>query len=115
MAATLEMKDFATPDEKRTPSRTTMEIVTVGGQPVARITYAPGWRWSNDIQPTTGADSCQVNHFAVILSGRMHVRMNDGTEQEFGPGNVGIVPAGHDAWVEGDQPCVMIDFQGLIR
>lgn len=113
--ATLQNKNFNTPDEKRTPPNTTMEIVTFGDMMVARVTYQPGWRWSKDAKPVVGTDSCQVLHFGTVISGRMHVQMNDGTEMDLGPGSVGIVPPGHDGWVVGDEPVVFIDFQGASR
>jgi hypothetical protein len=113
--ASIQAKNFNTPDEKRTPPHTTMEIVNFGDMTVARVTYAPGWRWSQDIKPVVGTDSCQVPHFGAIISGRIHVKMDDGTEQELGPGSIGIIPSGHDAWVIGDQPVIWIDFQGASR
>lgn len=113
--ASMQAKSFDTPDEKRTPPNTTMEIVTFGDMTVARVTYAPGWRWSKDAKPMVGTESCQVPHFGTMLSGRMYVQMDDGSGQEVGPGSVGIVPPGHDAWVVGDDPVVWVDFQGASR
>ena len=113
--AGLEKKSFTAPDERRTPPNTTMESVRFGDRVVSRITYQPGWRWSNDIKPTAGTDRCQVNHFAYVLSGRTHVVMADGTEMEIGPGDVVTIPAGHDAWVVGDESCVFLDFGGAVR
>jgi mannose-6-phosphate isomerase-like protein (cupin superfamily) len=110
--ASLQKKSFDMPDEQRTPPNTTMETVRFGDQTVTRITYHPGWRWTKDIKPTAGTDLCQVNHFAYVLSGRTHVVMADGSEMDLAPGDVATVPAGHDAWVVGDEPCVLIDFGG---
>jgi mannose-6-phosphate isomerase-like protein (cupin superfamily) len=113
--ARLEKKNFNAPDEQRTPPNTTMDMVRFGDRTVTRITYRPGWRWTNDIKPTAGADLCPVNHFAYVLSGRTHVVMADGTEMDIGPGDLVTLPAGHDAWVVGDESCVLLDFGGAVR
>ena len=77
-----------------------------------RAIFEPGWKWSESVKPIAGTDSCQVAHMGYQISGRMKVRMDDGSEQEFGPGDAGVIPPGHDAWVVGDEPVVFIDFQG---
>jgi len=93
--ASLEKKRFDAPDQRRTPPNTTMETVHFGDRTVTRLTYQPGWRWSNDIKPLVGTDLCQVNHFMYVLSGRTHVTLADGTEMEIGPGDIATIPAGH--------------------
>jgi mannose-6-phosphate isomerase-like protein (cupin superfamily) len=113
--ASLEKKSFTAPDERRTPPNTTMETVRFGDRMVTRISYQPGWRWTNDIKPVAGTDLCQVNHFVYVLSGRTHVAMADGTAMDLGPGDVATVPAGHDAWVVGNESCVLLDFGGAVR
>ena len=113
--ASFERKNFSTPDERRTPPNTTVESVRFGDRTVARITYQPGWRWMNDIKPTAGTDLCQVNHFMYVISGRTHVVMADGSAMDVGPGDIVSLPAGHDAWVLGDEPCVFVDFGGAVR
>ena len=113
--ASLEKKSFNAPDERRTPPNTTMDTVGFGDRMVTRITYQPGWRWTTDIKPTAGTDLCQVNHFVYVVSGRTHVVMADGTEMDIGPGDVVSIPAGHDAWVVGDDSCVFLDFGGAVR
>ncbi len=113
--ASLEKKSFNTPDERRAPPNTTLETVRFGDCVVTRITYHPGWRWTKDIKPVAGTDLCQVNHFMYVISGRTHVLMADGTEMDFGPGDVTTIPAGHDGWVVGDEPCVMLDFGAAAR
>ena len=77
---------------------------------VTRVTHEPGWRWSECVKPAVGTDSCQVGHLIHVTSGRIVVRMDDGSEAEFGPGDVGSIPPGHDAWVVGDEPFISIDF-----
>lgn len=82
---------------------------SAGGVSVMRGVFEPGWRWSVDMAPTVGVATCPVRHLGYVLSGRMHVRMDDGEEMEMGPGDLFDLPAGHDAWVLGDEPCVMVD------
>ena len=86
------------------------EVVDLGDVEIRRVTHEPGWRWSECVKPTVGTDSCQVGHLIHVLSGRILVRMNDGSEAEFGPGDVGSIPPGHDAWTLGDEPFISIDF-----
>ena len=76
-------------------------------------TFEPGWKWSNDVKPIAGTENCQVGHIGYCLSGRMSVRMEDGTVIELTPGTVFHIPPGHDASTEGDEGCVLLDFGGL--
>jgi Cupin domain len=85
-------------------------MVRVGGCTIGRAALSPGWRWSADVKPLAGTSSCELAHTAYVISGRMRVRMNDGTEAELGAGDAHYVSPGHDAWVIGEQPCVVIDF-----
>src|SRR5579864_4437648 len=106
----LSIKSLDTPDEKRSFEHGTLNVVHLPGASVARATFLPGWRWSTDVKPLAGTGSCQVSHIGVVLSGRFHVRMDDGTDLDLGPGDAHLVPAGHDAWVVGDEPCTIVDF-----
>ena len=108
--AKLEIKNMNSPDELRSLPKTKSEVVKVGEHTVMRGTFAPGWKWSECVKPAVGTDSCQVYHVLYVISGKMNVRMEDGTEKEIGPGDVGVIPPGHDAWVVGNEPCVSIDF-----
>ena len=108
----LEKKSLEQPDETRTFDNGKVDVVTVGGVGVGRFTLRPGWRWSENVKPIVKTDSCQAPHLGYVLSGRMHVRMDDGTEEEFGPGDVVMVPPGHDAWVVGNEPYVALDITG---
>ena len=81
---------------------------------VGRAVLDPGWRWSQSIGPVSGDASCQVHHIQLILSGRMAFEMDDGETGEFGPDTIVEVPPGHDAWVVGDEPVVVIDFAGNV-
>jgi hypothetical protein len=80
---------------------------------VGRSTFSPGWRWSTNVKPLADTDSCQVEHIGYVLQGRMALQMDDGTECEFGSGDVFHMPPGHDAWIVGDETCVLLDFGGL--
>lgn len=90
-----------------------LELVNLEEGPVGRATFQPGWRWSEHIKPIAGTESCQGAHTGYFITGRMRVAMDDGQEIEFGPGDLALIPPGHDAWVVGDQPCVFIDWQGF--
>ena len=110
--ANLEAKSFDAPEETRTFDRGRMKLVTVGGTTVGRAVFEPGWRWSESVKPIVGTDSCQVAHTGYVISGRMHVVMDDGTEGEAGPGDAFMIAPGHDAWIVGDEACVVVDIQG---
>ena len=103
-------KNFGSPDERRTPDKTTMEVVDLGGVKAARMTLQPGWRWSECIKPVVGTDSCQSHHVGTLASGQMHVRHDEGTEIEIGAGDAYVIEPGHDAWVVGSEPVVGYEF-----
>ncbi len=107
-----EQKSFDTPDEVREFPHGRAEIVKIGGGEVGRLYVEPGWRWSNDVKPIAGTDSCQVAHTGYVLSGRMHIVMDDGTEGDVGPGDAIVLSPGHDAWIVGDEPCILLDWSG---
>src|SRR6476469_8930060 len=105
-----EQKTFDNPDEVREFPNGRAEILHVGGGEVGRATFEPGWRWSNDVRPIAGTDSCMARHTGYVVAGRMGIRMDDGTERELGPGDAMYCDPGHDAWVIGEDPCIMLDF-----
>lgn len=107
----ISSKSFDQPDEVISGPNVTKRSVTVGKTYIARTEYQPGWRWSKDIKPTAKTSSCQHHHQGVILSGRLHVTSEEGGERSIGPGDAFDIPPGHDAWVLGDEACVMIEFQ----
>ena len=107
--AAARKKSFSTPDETRTPEKTVMEIVDLGSVKAARLTVQPGWTWSSCIKPVVGTDSCQAHHIGTVVSGVLGVKHNDGTEIEFHPGDAYVCEPGHEAWVIGDEPCVMLE------
>lgn len=107
--AGIDVKRFESPDEERTFDHGRIEIVTVGGHEISRATFESGWCWSEHVKPIAETRSCEFAHLGHVLSGRLRVRMDDGTETELGPGDVFHIAPGHDAEVVGDEPCVMID------
>jgi quercetin dioxygenase-like cupin family protein len=107
-----EHKSFADPEERRNFPHGHAEILEVGGVKIGRMTFEPGWRWSNDIQPIAHTKSCEAPHFQYHVSGRLAIRMDDGTEFIAGPGDITSLPKGHDAWVVGNEPVVVVDWFG---
>ena len=111
MAEGMQKKNLDTsPDETRTFDHGELKTATVGDFKVARGTVQPGWKWSEDIRPIVGTNSCQVLHNGLLLSGRMKVVADDGSEMEIGPGDAYVIPPGHDAWVDSDEPASYIEF-----
>jgi mannose-6-phosphate isomerase-like protein (cupin superfamily) len=110
--ATSVRRNFDNADETRPFEKGRAEVVEVGGVTLMRAIFEPGWTWSSCIKPLVGGESCQVSHKWYVVSGRMKMRMDDGTELEWRAGDVGVIPAGHDAWVVGDEAFVFIDFEG---
>jgi uncharacterized RmlC-like cupin family protein len=101
------------PDDVRKFTNGKVELANLGDVTIGRITLDPGWKWSNDVKPIVNTSSCQLPHTQYVISGRLRVRMDDGTEQESGPGEALYVPPGHDAWVVGNEPFVAVDFTGM--
>jgi class 3 adenylate cyclase len=106
-------KNFDDPDEVVTLPGLLEEVVEVGGFVVGRETVEPGWRWSKDVQPTVGGEWCEAHHVGLTVSGRWGVVLKDGSTLEFRPRDVFDVPAGHDSWTIGDEPCVTLNWTGL--
>ena len=104
-----EAKSHDTPDETRTPPKTRVEVVRLEGFTIGRFNFEPGWRWSECIKPVVGTDACQVSHVGYAVSGRLTVRLQDGSERAIGAGQSYTIPPGHDAWVEGSQPFVGLE------
>jgi hypothetical protein len=112
MAQSTEHRSFEHPDEVRDFPNGRAEILKVGGVEIGRLVFQPGWRWSNDVKPIAGTDTCTAPHFQYHVSGRLAILMDDGTEFVAGPGDVTSLPTGHDAWVVGDEPVTTVDWFG---
>ena len=112
--AGIEVKNFDSPDETRPfRGKGKADVVMVGGRTIGRGEFEPGWRWSENVKPIAGTDSCQATHLGYVVSGHMRVVMDDGTEGVAGPGDVVSIPPGHDAEIIGSTTCVIIDFSGF--
>ena len=109
-----ELKSLGSPDEVRKFDKGSVEIVNVGGAAIGRATFQPGWKWSTCIKPIAQTNSCQAAHYGYQISGTMTTRMDDGTELTSKAGDVLTIPPGHDAWVVGNEPVVIVDFQGMV-
>ncbi|MFE4974050.1 cupin domain-containing protein [Kitasatospora sp. NPDC056651] len=111
----LYQRNFDDPEEVRPFEAGTGELrlVNLDGGPVGRAVFEPGWQWSKHVKPIAGTDSCQAAHAGYVVSGRMKLVMDDGRETEVGPGDFMLCPPGHDAWTVGQEPCVIVDWQGF--
>ena len=109
-----ELKRFDTPDEVREFPYGKLELVKIGGATVGRAILQPGWRWSTSVQPIAKTKSCEAPHFQYHVSGTIMVLMDDGTQLECKAGDVSLLPTGHDAWVVGNEPAVIVDFVGMV-
>ena len=110
--ANAECKGFAKPDEVRSFEKGKMEVLQIGGGTVGRVTLEPGWQWSKHIKPIAKTDWCLAPHFQYHVSGKLRVKMADGREFDLGPGDVSALTQGHDAWVVGNEPAVIVDWAG---
>jgi quercetin dioxygenase-like cupin family protein len=113
LSKSLQKKSLDSPDETRTFENGRVEVTTLGDFNASRFVLEPGWRWSENVKPIVGTDSCQVLHTGYQVAGRLHVRLEDGTEEEVGPGEAYVIPPGHDAWVVGDEPVVSVDMSSV--
>ncbi len=109
--AGVQALDFNSPDETRTPDKTRVDVVTVGGTKAARFQMEPGWVWAECIKPIAGTDICQARHVGVVQSGRLRVEHEDGTSVELTAGDTYVIEPGHEASVVGDEPFVTIEFE----
>lgn len=109
-----ELKSFGKPEEVREFPKGRLELIKVGGATVGRAIFEPGWRWATSVQPLAKTKSCEAPHFQYHVAGVLKVKMDDGTEFECKPGDVSLLPSGHDAWVVGNETAVIVDFQGMI-
>jgi hypothetical protein len=112
MARTAEQKTFEKPDETRDFPHGRAELVEIGGSQIGRLTFEPGWRWSEHVKPVAGTAWCEAPHFQYHIAGTLRIQMADGTQFDAGPGDVTALPQNHDAWVVGDEPVVVVDWWG---
>jgi quercetin dioxygenase-like cupin family protein len=110
--AVAEHKSFGSADETRTFGHGQLDLLQIGGAEIGRLTLQPGWRWSEHVRPIAGTTLCEAPHFQYHVSGTVRIEMADGTTFDARPGDVTALPQGHDAWVVGDEPVVMVDWWG---
>jgi hypothetical protein len=111
-ASCIQAKCLGSPDEVRSFEKGQMDVVSLGEITVGKAVFKSGRRWSECVKPIAGTDSCHVPHVGYVVSGRMKVLMDDGAEMEHGPDDAIAIPPGHDAWILGDEACVVLDFAG---
>jgi hypothetical protein len=112
MTAKAEQKTFADADETREFERGRVDLLRIGGAEIGQLTLQPGWRWSDHLKPLVGTDLCEAPHFQYHVQGVLHVVMADGSEFDARSGDVTALPQGHDAWVVGDEPVIVVDWYG---
>ena len=110
----IEVKLLDKPDETRRFEKGKIQLVKFGDVTVGRAVFEPGWKWSKHVKPIAKTKSCEAPHFQYHVSGVLHIAMDDGTETDVGPGQISLLSSGHDAWVVGDEPVVVVDFQGAM-
>lgn len=109
----LEVKNFGAPDEVRKFDKGKLELIKIGGVTIGKATFEPGWKWSESVKPIAKTKSCLAPHFQYHVAGVLKVVMDDGTEKELKAGDVSLLPPGHDGRVVGNEPVVLVDFQGM--
>mgnify|MGYP001574841624 CR=1 FL=1 len=108
--ASIVKKNFNSPDETLNPGeKMKAEVIAVGDFKIQKVTAEAGWQWSKHIKPTAGTESCEKTHRIYVLSGKIASRTNDGEELEFGAGDTGVIPSGHDGWTVGDESAVWLE------
>lgn len=110
-----EYRDFKKPDETRSFDKGKLELINIGGGMIGLLTLQPGWRWSEHVKPIAKTELCEAPHFQYQLSGKLHIAMEDGSEFETKAGQVSWLPSGHDAWVVGNEPVVLVDWSGATQ
>ena len=104
-----EVKSHDAPDELRSPSKTRVEVVRLENFTLGRFVLEPGWRWSECVKPVVHTESCQVSHVGYCVSGRLTVKLKDGTEKTISAGESYTIPPGHDAWNTGKDKFVCLE------
>jgi hypothetical protein len=110
----MQKKSLSLPDETRRFDKGQVQLVSLGGVTFGRATLLPGWKWSTCVQPLVKTKTCEAPHLQYHVAGRLHTVMDDGTEAEFEAGDVSLIPPGHDAWVVGNEPVIVIDITGMV-
>ena len=109
----MQKKSLNIPDETRSFEKGKLQLVTISGVTFGKAVLEPGWKWSTSVKPIVKTKSCEAPHTQYIISGRLKIVMDDGQEEELSPGDAAVIPSGHDAWVIGNEPVVLIDVTGM--
>jgi len=110
----IEVKSLNTPEEVRTFDKGKVELINIEGRTVGRATLQPGWKWSESVKPLAKTESCQAPHLQYHVSGTLRIKTDDGTVKDCKAGDITMLGSGHDAWVVGNEPVVIVDFQGMV-
>lgn len=111
VVTTIETRNIGSPSEVRQlADKGRAEVIRLADMEIGRAILEPGWRWSDHVKPMAETDLCEFTHLGFVMQGRMTIRMDDGTETTIGEGDFVAIPPGHDAWVEGDETCIFLDF-----
>ena len=100
--------------ETRVVGGVRMDIAPAGRGRVKRVIYPPRFRWSKDMKPISGTERCMHAHVGFLAAGRIHIEYEDGCLLEFAAPHMIVIEPGHEGWVVGDEPAVLIevDFEG---
>jgi hypothetical protein len=96
--------------EHRYVGHVRLDVGKAGAARVKRMIYPPGFRWSVDMKPVTGGDFCMHGHAGFLAKGRIHIEYADGCIVEHQAPQIIAIAPGHDGWVVGREPVVMIEF-----
>jgi uncharacterized cupin superfamily protein len=111
----MQKKNLDSPDETRSFDKGKLELVSISGVTFGRATLEPGWKWSTSVKPIVKTTSCEAPHTQYIISGQLKIAMDDGQEELLSPGDAAVIPPGHDAWVVGNKPVVLVDLTGMVN
>jgi hypothetical protein len=96
--------------ESRSVGGVQLDVARAGSSRVKRLIYPPGFRWSKDMKPIVGTDYCRHAHVGFLARGQIHIEYPDGCKLEFAAPQVIAIEPGHDGWVVGSEPAVVIEF-----
>ena len=87
-----------------------IDVTPAGEGRVKRVIYPPGFRWSSHLKGIAGTALCMHAHVGFLARGQIHVQYADGCTLEFAAPQAVAIEPGHDGWVVGDEPAVLIEF-----
>ena len=96
--------------ERRYVGRVQLEVARAGAARVKRMIYPPGFRWSVDMKSAVGTDLCMHAHVGFLVHGEIHIEYADGCVVEHKAPQVIAIDPGHDGWVVGNEPVVLVEF-----